>query len=144
MRLHRGGGQVTTARTHLAWIPEPGTIWHVEAGQHFDAVRISRHLGLKVIDRLGDQCGAVICDAWSRTLYFLTPAGATEGWNERETNVCGPATYVAVPPLGAPENVLHWVREPVGEAPFTDAAALRTALRHTIAVTLGPRTEHFG
>ncbi|NGO80291.1 hypothetical protein G6045_32215 [Streptomyces sp. YC504] len=135
---------MTTTRGQLEWLPEPGTFWHVEASLHFDAVLISRHLGLKVIEHLGDRCGAIICDAWSRMLFFLTPPDSTMGWDERETNACGPSTFVAVPPLGAPEHLLHWAREPDEERLFTEAEALRRAIRQTIAVTLGPRTEHFG
>ncbi|WP_415950626.1 hypothetical protein [Streptomyces sp. KLOTTS4A1] len=133
----------TTVGTHLEWLPEPGRIWHVGAGTHFDAVLMSRRLGLCVKERLGEACGAVICDAWSRMLFFLTSPGTTAGWDERETTVCGPSTYVAVPSLGSPENLLHWVEPPTREKVFTDPEELRQAIRHTIAVALGPRTEHF-
>lgn len=130
-------------RARLPWIPASGTVWHVEAGRHFDAIRVSRSIGLRVQKQLDERCGAVICDPWTRIFYFLTAAGATAGWAERESIPCGTATYVVVPPLSAATNVLHWVVEPDPENPFTELVELRAAVRDMIRTAYGPRTEHF-
>ena len=101
----------TSVRAEL-WLPPPGRSWHVEAGEHWDAVRVPRTVGLAVLKTLGDAHGAVICDAWTRILYFLTEPGTTTGWNVPDTFACGPATYVMVPALAAPEQALHWQSAP--------------------------------
>ncbi|WP_455359845.1 hypothetical protein [Streptomyces sp. SYSU K21746] len=131
------------ARASLPWLP-PATVWHVKAGEHWDAIRVPCTLGKQVVDDLGGACGPVICDPWTRILYFLTPPGSTAGWELRETVPCGTATYVVVPPLNADEHVLHWVVPPTADRAAMDIGSLRAALERVIDQHFGPRTEHFG
>lgn len=114
-------------------------MWHVEAGTHFDAVRAPRTIGLAVLERLGADCGPVICDPWPRIHYFLTEPSATGGWDVRETSTCGPATYVLVPPLDARENGLHWTVPPAPGRHFTPVDRLREALLAAVDERYGPR-----
>jgi hypothetical protein len=124
------------------WLPPEGTIWHVEAGTHFDAVRTGRTLGAAALARLGGASGAVICDPWSRIYYFLTEPSSTTGWEVRETTVFGAATYVVVPPPNSRELDLHWVVRPPADRPFTPPEQLRQALQGAVAAQYGPRPEH--
>lgn len=128
-------------RAAYPWLPEAGRLWHIEAGVYFDAVRVSRTLGLRVCTSLGDGCGAVICDPWTRILYFLTDPGGTSGWDVPQTVPCGPSTYLVVPPLDAPENVLHWSVPPHPDRLFTEPERLRAALRCAVDEAFGPRKE---
>ncbi|MGA4840989.1 hypothetical protein [Streptomyces sp. G45] len=107
-------------------------VWHVEAGVHFDAVRTPRTLGLRTMDTLGDACGAVICDPWTRIHYFLVPPQSTEGWALPQTVPCGMATYIVVPPLGASEPALHWAAEPSTPRVLTDVERLRGAVQQAL------------
>ncbi|MCX5048460.1 MULTISPECIES: hypothetical protein [unclassified Streptomyces] len=125
----------------LPWLPPEGTIWHVEAGTHFDAVRVGRPLGVAALALLGDVCGAVICDPWSRIQYFLVAPSSTRGWNVRETTACGASTYVVVPPLNAGEMDLHWVVRPSPDRPFTPTEQLGKALNAAVAAQYGTRAE---
>lgn len=129
-----------TVREQLPWLPPEGTVWHVEAGTHFDAVRAGRTIGLAALAELGDDCGPVICDPWTRIHYFLTEPASTGGWDVRETTACGAATYVVVPPLNARESDLHWVRQPSAGLPFTPPERLRHALQTAVDTMFGPRT----
>jgi hypothetical protein len=124
------------------WLPPEGTIWHVEAGTYFDAVRTGRTLGAAALARLGGASGAVICDPWSRFYYFLTEPSSTTGWEVRETTAFGAATYVVVPPLNSREMDLHWVVRPPADRPFTPQEQLRQALQTAVAAQYGPRPEH--
>ncbi|MFE2712193.1 hypothetical protein ACFXKI_09440 [Streptomyces mirabilis] len=119
-------------------------MWNVEAGTHFDAVRVPRTIGLSALDDLEGESGGVICDPWSRIMYFLAEPSSTLDWRVRETVRCGPATYVVVPPLGARETVLHWAVPPSAERPFTPVERLREVLQAVVEIKFGPRTEHFG
>ncbi|MEU6376915.1 hypothetical protein [Streptomyces sp. NPDC046909] len=125
----------------LPWLPPEGAIWHVEAGTHFDAIRVGRTVGLAALSLLGDASGAVICDPWSRIHYFLTEPSSTTGWDVRETTVCGAATYVVVPPLDAKEMNLHWAVRPTTDRPFTPSDRLHQALQAAVEGHYGPRRE---
>ncbi|MFD0415913.1 hypothetical protein [Streptomyces sp. NPDC127108] len=124
-------------RAQLPWLPPVGTVWHVEAGVHFDAVRAPRTLALRAMDVLGGGCGAVICDPWTRIHYFLLAPRSTEGWVLPQTIACGPATYIVVPPLGAAEPALHWAVEPSSSRVLTDVGQLRGSLRQALNTQRG-------
>ncbi|MHA4813881.1 hypothetical protein ACXZ65_05940 [Streptomyces aculeolatus] len=111
------------------WMPPPGTVWAVEAGTHWDAVRVDRGLGLQALSVLGDSAGPVIQDPWGKILYFLVPAGSTRDWNVAHTVPCGAGHYVGVPALEAAERTLHWMIRPTGQKPLGgDPDTLRAAL----------------
>jgi hypothetical protein len=120
-------------------MPPPGTVWAVEAGTYWDAVRVDRNLGLRALRELGDGAGPVIQDPWGKILYFLVPAGSTRGWNVEHTVPCGLSHYVGVPALEAEEHTLHWMIPPTGQkAPGGDPDTLRTALRSALHGALRP------
>lgn len=134
---------VSIARPHenLPWLPPSGTVWHVEAGTHFDAIRAGRTLGQAALALLGAASGAVICDPWSRIHYFLTEPSSTTGWDVRETTVCGTATYVVVPPLDSVAMHLHWAVPPVPDRLFTPTGQLRQTLLAAVEAHFGPRAR---
>lgn len=125
----------------LSWLPPDGTARVVGAGEHWDAVRVPFSLGRPAVDALGGACGAVINDSWGRTLYFLTTAGATVGWEVQGTVPCGVTTYVTVPPLNATDTGLHWLRPPTCDRVSIDPVQLCAALAASTALMLGPRAE---
>ncbi|AUH40474.1 hypothetical protein CXR04_09585 [Streptomyces sp. CMB-StM0423] len=112
----------------LEWMPPPGTVWAVEAGEYWDAVRVDRSLGLLALKELGDSAGPVIQDPWGKILYFLVPPGSTRDWDVEHTVPCGPSHYVGVPPLEAEEHSLHWVIPPGRGRGCTRPADLRREL----------------
>ncbi|GHD71265.1 hypothetical protein GCM10010317_079770 [Streptomyces mirabilis] len=136
------GSVKSPVKAQPPWLPPEGTLWHVQAGTHFDAVRTGRTLGAAALALLGDASGAVICDPWSRIYYFLTEPSSTTGWDVRETTACGAATYVVVPPLNSREMDLHWVVRPPPDRPFTPTYQLRQVLQTAVDAQYGPRTEH--
>lgn len=146
LRLPQPGGGLVSAsvRAQLPWLSPEGAVWNVEAGTYFDAIRVPRTIGLSAISDLDGQSGAVICDPWSRIMYFLTEPSSTRDWQVRETVPCGPATYVVVPPLDARETVLHWAVPPSLKRPFTPVDRLREVLQAIVDAKFGPGTEHFG
>lgn len=123
----------------LPWLPPDGTARAVGAGEHWDAVRVPFSLGRPAVEALGGDCGAVISDSWSRILHFLTTAGATAGWEVQGTVPCGVTTYVTVPPLGATDTGLPWLRPPTCDRVGTEPVPLRAALAASTALMLGPR-----
>lgn len=139
--LVKGSMSIARPQGNLPWLPPMGTVWHIEAGTHFDAIRAGQTLGRTALTLLGDASGAVICDPWSRIHYFLAKPSSTTGWNVRETTVCGTATYIVVPPLDAKEMHLHWAVPPLPDRLFTPAGQLRQALHAAVGAHYGPRTE---
>jgi hypothetical protein len=130
-----------TDRTVLPWLPPSGSVWHVPCGEHWDAVRTPRNIGLAAMALLGDDCGAVICDPWSRILFFLAEPGSTTGWRLPPTFAGGSATYLPVPALDAGEPRLHWHRPPDPERTLTRTNQLQDALERAVGNLLGPRKE---
>jgi hypothetical protein len=130
-----------SVRASFPWLPPDGIVWHVAGGEHWDTVRVPHNLGLIAIDRLGRRCGAVICDPWSRTLFFLVERDSTTDWNVRGTFAGSTATYVTVPPLDGRLSHLHWQRPPAEGCVVTSTDHLHTALTEAVAYQLGPRTE---
>jgi hypothetical protein len=129
------------ARAGYPWLPPSGSVWHVPCGEHWDVVRAPRNIGLAAIELLGEDCGAVICDPWSRVLFFLAEAGCSTGWRLPPTFAGGAATYLPVPPIDAEESRLHWHRPPTPEHVITQTRQLRDALERAVACLLGPRKE---
>ncbi|MCT9091580.1 hypothetical protein N4G70_22305 [Streptomyces sp. ASQP_92] len=128
------------ARSTASWLPPEGTVWHIAGGVHWDVVRAPLTLGLVAVERLGEDCGAVICDPWARTLYFLVDPCSTAGWQVPRTFAGSTATYVTVPPLDGRDPQLHWQRSPAESRIITRTEQLRTALAGAVAHQLGPRT----
>ncbi len=119
-------------KTLLSWLPPEGTVWHVAAGEYWDTVRTSHTWGAAAIQRLGDQCGPVICDPWTRIVHFLVESGCARRWGLPETVLCSESTYVAVPSLSADTTVLHWLITPTFSRCTTDTELLHLALRAVV------------
>ncbi|MFE9373134.1 hypothetical protein ACFYM2_25675 [Streptomyces sp. NPDC006711] len=132
---------LAAARVHAPWLPPRGTVWHVAGGEHWDVVRAPLSLGLVALELLGDDCGAVICDPWARTLYFLVEPSSTADWQVPRTTAGSTATYLTVPPLDGRDPQLHWKRSPTQDRVITNTELLRTALAGVVAHQLGPRTD---
>ncbi|MGC5401720.1 hypothetical protein ACPXCP_39025 [Streptomyces sp. DT20] len=117
----------TTSSTENNRIAGPDGIRLVAAGKDWDAVRVSRFLGLQVLERLGSAAGPVLVDPVARTMYFLVPAGSTCTWDVPQTQPLGETAHVVVPPQArqSPPG-LFWLVS--SQRPLASAAALRQAL----------------
>lgn len=144
MRLHLGYREVTVGDSTLyfmsdadekelsqpPWLPPRRAIRVLPAGRDWDAVRVPRSIGERVLAKLGADTGAVIADSMARLLYWLVRVGAADDWElppGRSVFVRTSGTYVAVPgPLAISGPV--W-RIPVSaNGVHTDAERLRTIL----------------
>ncbi|WP_328698552.1 hypothetical protein [Streptomyces sp. NBC_00342] len=99
----------------------------VAAGKDWDAVRVSRFLGLQVLERLGSAAGPVLVDPVARTMYFLVPAGSTRAWDVPQTQPLGETAHVVVPPQArqSPPGPFWLVSS---QRPLASASVLRQAL----------------
>ncbi|MFJ1839917.1 hypothetical protein ACIOJ9_39430 [Streptomyces sp. NPDC088175] len=106
------------------------------AGKAWDAVCVSRFLGLQTVERLGTAAGPVIIDPAGRTMYFLVPPGTSRAWTVPQTTALGEATHVVLPPerKQSPPG-LYWLM-PLSR-PLTSASALHQAL----TAVQGPRPD---
>ncbi|MEU4507768.1 hypothetical protein [Streptomyces sp. NPDC024089] len=106
------------------------------AGQAWDAVSVSRFLGLQAVERLGAAAGPTIMDPAGRTMYFLVPPGTTRTWTVPQTTALGETTHVVLPPdhKQAPPGP-YWLLTP--RRTLTSTRALQQAL----TAVQGPRTE---
>lgn len=132
-----------TATLH-SWSPPPGpSTVALAAGVRWDAIRAPIHLGLVVVETLGDLCGSVIGDPYGCRYYWLIPPGSAVDWGSlpvgAEVQHLSVACWVTVPPRErrTPPGP-HWVlpyREGVGY--LTDPDRLHAALAHAVAITHG-------
>ncbi|MFF3264917.1 hypothetical protein ACFYWO_37870 [Streptomyces sp. NPDC002932] len=107
----------------------------VPAGKDWDAVRVSRFIGLQALERLGTAAGPVLVDPAARSMYFLVPAGGTCTWDVPETKALGESAHIAMPPRGrkSPPGPF-WLVGP--QRPLASTTVLRQALLEA----QGPRT----
>lgn len=111
------------------WIPLGPRPVALAAGHHWDAVRVPRTTGLRVLTALGDTSGPVIEDPRTARLYWLVPAGTAETWDVSLALALGRTSYVTVPPLGQNRGPgIHWLVPPAGRLQRTDPEVLRAAL----------------
>ncbi|MQY11496.1 hypothetical protein SRB5_16150 [Streptomyces sp. RB5] len=99
----------------------------VQAGVHWDAIKVATSLGEAVLDHLADKSGAVIDDG--RHLYWLIRPEAAEELQLPGAEVLSTATFVAVPAeyrLSRPG--IHWRRTPGENGLHTCPLTLRDAL----------------
>ncbi|QXE36224.1 hypothetical protein KQY30_20225 [Streptomyces sp. GMY02] len=122
-----------------AWQPPLTAVELVGAGRYWDAVRVRSAIGMRIIQRLGDGCGAVIEDWHGRVLYWLVPCGTADEWDLPASQVqpLGIATFVAVPPAQFTDTSrrLRWIRPLTDTRYLTDAELLHDALAAEIAVS---------
>ena len=69
------------------------------AGRWWDAVRVPLAPGLRTLESLGDDTGAVIRDGFGDVLYWLVLPNSAADWSLPQVQVLGPGCHVAVPPL---------------------------------------------
>ncbi|MFE4651511.1 hypothetical protein [Streptomyces sp. NPDC056707] len=120
-------------------VPHPHD--HVEmmaAGHLWDVVRVPKSIGLHALNELTTDSGIVIEDTSGGVLYWFIHHGTAEGWDLREVQVLGEASYVAVPPVTriVPPG-LHW--RIVNADPMTNPVLLYAALDSAVRRTFGPR-----
>jgi len=125
------------------WTPPGGARSElVAAGTSWDAVRVSARCGHGVIDRLGEDSGAVIEDTAAGVLYWLVYPGGADGWrlSELYVNVLGATTYLVVPPVRCTEGTrLRWALPLTPTRYLTSPQALHDALAAEIHAASGPR-----
>lgn len=111
------------------------TIPHVQLDLTLDTVgegwalaQLPADLGRRVMDRLGDECGAVIHDTDDDVLEFFVPAG-TVHWPQGVT-VLDCLAWILVPADHRTEpSGRHWARWRVPARRATTARALAAAIR---------------
>lgn len=118
----------------------------VAAGHSWDAVRVSR-IGPRVIERLGEDSGAVIEDRYGAVFYWLVRPGSADTWELSSlfVRLRGTASYVAVPPVKRTEGPgVRWA-VPLGPTCYlTDPGLLHAALAAEIDAAVGPRPRPVG
>lgn len=129
-------------------IPEPPTMRTVAsceiqgAGFRWDAVRVPRGVGVRVLIALGPRSGAVIEDPREPAFYWFVRTGTAAVWNVPDTRPLGLNQHLVVPPLHRVRGPgLHWRVSP-GTAPMlTDAQVLHAAVESVTAPLRRPVTE---
>lgn len=130
--------------TAQQWAPPSGLDSELtQAGTQWDAVRAPAYFGDRVMEGLGDECGAVIRDPHAQRMYWLIRPGTAASWvfpGIAYVRVLGTASWVAVPPRDRVCSPgMHWAKPVTERSPLTSSAALYTALSAVIADELGPR-----
>lgn len=64
----------------------------------WDGIRVLRHVGLAMLQRLSNANTPVIVDPVERALYFLVPAGAADHWHLPDQYIADIRRHVALPP----------------------------------------------
>ncbi|NML55370.1 hypothetical protein HHL19_16500 [Streptomyces sp. R302] len=109
---------LTTSKTES----EPKTV-----GAEWDAIQVPRSVGLVALNILGARSGAVIED--ETALYWLLPAGSTEGWSTRGTKALPTGTTLDVPVARCTTGPgPHWRICPGEDRLLTSVDALRAAV----------------
>jgi hypothetical protein len=120
------------------WVPPTGLDAElVEAGVHWDAVKMPGYLGDRVLAALDEHAGAVIRDAYAHLVYFLIRPGAADDWrfpDEARVRVLGRGSWVGVPPAECfRSSGLCWARPVVNGRVLTGSWGLHAAMQKVIA-----------
>jgi hypothetical protein len=94
----------------------------------WDGIRVLRHVGLAMLQRLSNANTPVIVDPVERALYFLVPAGAADHWQLPDQRIADIRRHVVLPP--AQQQVppgRYWLLLPTGSGRSTSARSLRAA-----------------
>lgn len=101
------------------------------AGRKWDAVRVSRFLGLQALHLLQGREGAVVM-ASGRTMYFFVPPGSTTDWEVPQSTALGETNHVVLPPRGKEKPPgPYWLSSP-HHMQWTDTDMLRKALTNVL------------
>jgi len=126
-----------------AWSPPNGpSVELVAAGRSWDAVRVPSSVGARVLERLGEDSGAVIEDGYGAILYWLVRPGAADAWDlpQAYVGILGVASYVAVPPVRRIEGPgVRWAVALSALRYLTNPEQLHAALTAEINAAVGPR-----
>ncbi|MER6610794.1 hypothetical protein ABT282_34090 [Streptomyces sp. NPDC000927] len=98
------------------------------AGRSWDAVRVSRFLGLRALRLIEGREGPVVVDPASRLMYFLVRPGSARTWRVPQSRALGEQSYVVLPQWGKnrPPGP-YWLTAACGRQ-HTDIGVLRSAL----------------
>lgn len=136
---------MSPAREHHAQVTSMDTVGGHRlraAGVEWDAVRVPRCLGVRVLDLLGSRSGAVAEDPYEPALYWFVPAGTAPVWHLPGTRALGLTQHLVVP---APHRLSgpgpHWRIAPVGTALLTDTDVLRDSIEAATAPLWAPTSE---
>ncbi|MGP3632664.1 hypothetical protein ACTU45_04690 [Streptomyces sp. 24-1644] len=102
------------------------------AGKEWDAIRVTRIVGLQAIRSLGARTGPVIMDPAARVMYFLVPPGSTSSWEHLpQSTALSETNHVVLPPKHkhTPPGPYWLIAE---QQPLADTHALRRALEEVL------------
>lgn len=97
-------------------------------GVEWDGIRVLRHVGLAMLQRLSNASTPVIVDPVERALYFLVPAGAADHWQLPDQNIADIRRHLVLPP--AQQQMppgRYWLLLPTLSCQRTAAKSLRVA-----------------
>lgn len=123
------------------WVEPYGVeVRTLPAGRWWDAVRVPLSLGVRALEHLGHDTGAVIKDGYGSVLYWLIRPTAADHWRLPEVQVLGPRCHVAIPAQHRTSGPgLYW-RVPLTRQRYrTGPEPLHFALRAALADASGPR-----
>ncbi|AJT62425.1 hypothetical protein T261_0736 [Streptomyces lydicus] len=109
------------------WVPRHRLLT-VQAGVHWDAIRMPVGDALRVHEILGPDSGPVLASAFAGIgVFLLEPPGSTADWSVYRTQLVRPGAHVEIPPATVRHGRdMRWLVLP-GHG-TTDADALKEAL----------------
>lgn len=108
----------------------------------WDGIRVPRHVGLAMLQRLSHVGPPVIVDPAERALYFLVPVGAADGWELPDRRILDIRREIILPPTQRqmPPG-RYWLTSPTWSARRAGHRSLRAALEGVWNSLLASRTE---
>lgn len=132
---------MTTSRNRHWVQPHTAEVRTLPAGRWWDAVRIPRRLGERVLGQLGEDAGAVIDDGYGDIVYLLVRPGTADHWQLDHARVLGDGCHVAIPPQQRAQGPgLHWRVTPTRDRYWTCAERLYAALLSALSGPPAPET----
>ncbi|MEU4656755.1 hypothetical protein AB0G32_22915 [Streptomyces sp. NPDC023723] len=118
-------------------LPSAKTCTVVRVGQHWDAIRVPRSVGLSAMVALGSRSGAVLDDA-AGAVHFFVPLGTADVWTDETSRALVTGLPLTVPPpLRIAGPGAHWRLRPGDRGMLTDPDALAAALADAFGPPLG-------
>ncbi|MFB9631282.1 hypothetical protein [Nonomuraea helvata] len=108
----------------------------------WDGIRVPRHVGLAVLERLPNARLPVIVDPAERALYFLVPVGTADDWELPDRRILDITRHINLPPTQRqmPPG-RYWLTVPGCSARRAGLRSLRAALVGVWNVLLVSRTD---
>lgn len=105
----------------------------LEAGRHWDSIRVPRRTGLQTLAFLGMRSGAVLEDPQGAALYWFVPTGSARTWDVPHTRALGVTQYVVIPPLHRVHGPgPHWRVPPMDRCWLTDTHLLQNRIERAV------------